>query len=900
MKRKHFPKFINYIMTIVMMISLLPIYQQPVSAQEVTTGQLAKEDAVVEQTTQENGQENRYGYIDIGYHAESISSPVLFSGLDLVQDTTLPSSYSSVDEGYVTSVKNQNPWGTCWAFAAVAAMESYVLSHGYETDASQVDFSEYALVYLTYRDDLLKDQTGDYTEADMSVMSRLFNYGGCDEYAFKILTKGLGIYNEGNDTYYEDSRLYSNFREYEAKDENCEYRLIGQKYLSMQDRDRVKAAILENGAVSSSYYSDTLYYGDNMGIYNYNPLTSGQNHGIAIVGWDDNMPASNFTVNVNGQSYTPQNPGAWLVKNSWGSSSEYSGYIWISYEDVGILSADAVIYEVAPKEMYQNIYQHDGATIFNTFTQVQYIASVYTITGTMTQQINAVSFAICSTDSEYTISIYDNTDGTSLDKGTLLGEVSGTTLYSGYYTVDLEEPIYVDVGDVISVVISFSEQEYVIVGGDDYALMSESYGDVCTPLSTIQSTASNGQSYVKVTKYHLFTDVVAEDDDFIKMNNICMKLFTNDILSASSISDVTYNGQEHKPTLTIKVGDYVLTEGVDYTLSYANNINVGTAKVIATFKGGYAFYGTYEKEFQILPCKADGFSVTLEKNSYEYTGNPITPKVTVKNQNVTLVQDEDYTVSYQNNVEKGTATAVITFKGNYTGSKSVQFTITRTETEDTNGDTDAGGSSAGTDNSGSNSEDSDGAGSNGEDNGFSDAGSNGADNGSDGAGNADTDAGGSSSTPETENSNSAPDQISSSQVAVNQETGSISQISAGTTVNSFVASVNESGYVVVFQNGSQVSGETPVATGMKACIIENGSVKREYTIVVTGDTNGDGKINITDMIAVKASVLRKSELSGAYAQAGDVNGDGKINITDFIKTKAHILKKDTIYGVAAK
>ena len=69
---------------------------------------------------------------------------------------------------------------------------------------------------------------------------------------------------------------------------------------------------------------------------------------------------------------------------------------------------------------------------------------------------------------------------------------------------------------------------------------------------------------------------------------------------------------------------------------------------------------------------------------------------------------------------------------------------------------------------------------------------------------------------------------------------------------------------------------------------------------MTGDTSGDGKINITDMIAVKAHVLKKSTLTGAYSNAGDVNGDGKINITDFIKIKAVLLGKDSISGVTVK
>ena len=46
--------------------------------------------------------------------------------------------------------------------------------------------------------------------------------------------------------------------------------------------------------------------------------------------------------------------------------------------------------------------------------------------------------------------------------------------------------------------------------------------------------------------------------------------------------------------------------------------------------------------------------------------------------------------------------------------------------------------------------------------------------------------------------------------------------------------------------------------------------------------------------------MKKSLLSGYNQMAGDVNGDGKINITDFIAVKAHTLKKSSIQGVAVK
>ena len=146
-----------------------------------------------------------------------------------------------------------------------------------------------------------------------------------------------------------------------------------------------------------------------------------------------------------------------------------------------------------------------------------------------------------------------------------------------------------------------------------------------------------------------------------------------------------------------------------------------------------------------------------------------------------------------------------------------------------------------------------------------------------------------------------PTKITSSKFAVNQDKGYISKISVGTTVYTLWNSLGEKDFVTVFDKSNNVvAGDKTLGTGMVASIMDEGTVVAKYTVIVTGDTNGDGKINITDMIAIKACTLKKSGLSGVYQKAGDVNGDGKINITDFIKIKATTLKKDTIIGVTVK
>ena len=127
--------------------------------------------------------------------------------------------------------------------------------------------------------------------------------------------------------------------------------------------------------------------------------------------------------------------------------------------------------------------------------------------------------------------------------------------------------------------------------------------------------------------------------------------------------------------------------------------------------------------------------------------------------------------------------------------------------------------------------------------------------------------------------------------------GFIQGISINTTVNGLVSSVNEREFVkVVDKNGNAVSGTTLLGTGMKVQLVSGGKVIKEVIVVVTGDTNGDGKITVTDMIAVKSHLLNKSALSGAAAKAGDANNDNGISITDFIRIKAHILGKSSVAG----
>ena len=144
--------------------------------------------------------------------------------------------------------------------------------------------------------------------------------------------------------------------------------------------------------------------------------------------------------------------------------------------------------------------------------------------------------------------------------------------------------------------------------------------------------------------------------------------------SVSGTSNKTYNGAAQIQNPVVKVGDRTLTNGTDYTLSYSNNTNVGTATVTITGKGNYT--GTVSKTFAISAASLAGAEVSGIAGR-TYNGSAQTQSPTVKLSGKTLANGTDYTLSYANNTNAGTATVTITGKGNYSGSISKTFTISQ-------------------------------------------------------------------------------------------------------------------------------------------------------------------------------------------------------------------------------
>ncbi len=135
-----------------------------------------------------------------------------------------------------------------------------------------------------------------------------------------------------------------------------------------------------------------------------------------------------------------------------------------------------------------------------------------------------------------------------------------------------------------------------------------------------------------------------------------------------------YDGGEKSPLVTVKKGEEKLRLGTDFTVDYENNINPGTAKAIVTGRGEYT--GTVEKTFTIkgIDISGQGFAVTLSESEYTYDGKAKEPAVTVTKGTEKLT-GADFTVKYENNVNPGTAKAIVTGAGVYTGTVTKEFTI---------------------------------------------------------------------------------------------------------------------------------------------------------------------------------------------------------------------------------
>ncbi len=278
----------------------------------------------------------------------------VYVGQSLQSDTTvnenissdnLPSYYNGVELGFVTTPKDQKTLNTCWAFVGTSILESYLLKN----DLGYYDFSEEHLnVWATTR----YNDTG---------WLRNYYDGGYSRQVAGYLTSFSGgapeeLYPYGTMSSYTYSDL---------KKPTVEYGVTELMYVS-QDINTVKNSVYNYGSVYANCSINPKFFNSNKTAFNADETLSSSNlsgHVVAIVGWDDDYSKENFN-----PKHKPENNGAWLVKNSWGTQSNDNGFFWISYEDKYLLSKtfgySYAIREVEKIGENDKLFQHDefGAT----------------------------------------------------------------------------------------------------------------------------------------------------------------------------------------------------------------------------------------------------------------------------------------------------------------------------------------------------------------------------------------------------------------------------------------------------------------------------------------------------------------------------------------------------------
>ena len=144
-----------------------------------------------------------------------------------------------------------------------------------------------------------------------------------------------------------------------------------------------------------------------------------------------------------------------------------------------------------------------------------------------------------------------------------------------------------------------------------------------------------------------------------------------------SIAPAYYAGSEVTPEVTVTHRGKTLVKDRDFTVTYHNNIEpssyYNSPWVGIDGIGNYQGYVT--KSFTINRANISSCTVTLSDESLTYTGSSLRPTATVKSEDKELTLNQDYYVSYRNNWDAGTASAILTGTGNYTGSVTKDFTI---------------------------------------------------------------------------------------------------------------------------------------------------------------------------------------------------------------------------------
>lgn len=395
----------------------------------------------------------------------------------IAAEVELPKHYDMRELERVTPVRDQGLYGTCWAFASLAALETT----------------------LTPQENLM------FSPDHMSLCNSFSlgqNEGGEYTMAIAYMASWQGPVYESDDPYGDGKT---------NPDLKARKHLEEAQILAPKDYVAIKEAIYKYGAVETSIYTQMKtanswsgYYNRERATYYYNQEAT-CNHDIIIVGWDDDFPKEYFTI-------TPENDGAFICKNSWGTEFGEDGYFYVSYEDANIGTTNVVYTKLGDANNFDNIYQSDllgwrGQLGYE--KDQAYFANVYR--AGEDEELAAVSFYATDVDTTYQVYVVPEfEDADSLNDRKLVAE--GSFEQAGYYTVRLDEAVKLKDNQKFAVVVHIQTPGAVHPVAIEYDADSR----------TREFDITDGEGYISLYGNKWMS---AEKN---KDCNLCLKAFTND------------------------------------------------------------------------------------------------------------------------------------------------------------------------------------------------------------------------------------------------------------------------------------------------------------------------------------------------------------------------------------